>query len=132
LGNVPLTDATVNKEGKAAFGSKWLGVKMQNSQIPNRDGYMIMNNDFLGGSGIHWISIIKKGHNIYVYDSFGRTAGNLLPVFANKMKGRGYKIYNADTSDQDQYGSKSVTCGHRCLSALNIAKTYGIDAFMSL
>lgn len=131
LGNIPLSDITIKREAKKLFGNKFLKIVMQDSQIPNRDGYLVMNNDFIGGSGIHWIAIIKQGQNIYVYDSFGRNARKLIPVFVEKMINRGYKIYNTDLKDSDQFG-QSVTCGHRCLSALMIAKDKGLKAFMSL
>lgn len=132
LGNVALTDATLNRECRKLFGSKFLGVKMQNSQVPNRDGYMIMNNDYLGGSGEHWLAIIKRGGDVFIYDSFGRLGRNILPSFVEKMNSQGFRIHNADTSDQDQYGYKSVDCGHRCISALMIADTYGVNAFLAL
>jgi hypothetical protein len=105
---------------------------MQNSNIPSRDGYMIINNDFIGGPGIHWLSCIKQGKNLYIYDSFGRPGIKILPKLVAKMKAMGYTIYDADTSDQDQYGNTSVDCGQRSVSALMIAHKYGIKAFLTL
>lgn len=105
---------------------------MQNSNIPSKDGYMIINTDFIGGSGIHWIAAYKKGKDIYIYDSFGRLGKNILPNLVKRMKQKGYTIHNTDTKDQDQHGYTSVDCGHRCISALKICKGSGIKAFMSL
>lgn len=105
---------------------------MQNSNIPSRDGYMIVNNDFIGGPGIHWLACIKQGKNLYIYDSFGRLGKNILPKLVDRMRQKGYIIHDADTSDQDQYGDTSVDCGHRACSALMIAHKYGIRAFMTL
>lgn len=118
--------------GKKLFKTKFNGVIMQNSKFPTKDGYTIMNNDMLGGSGIHWLAIIKKGKHIYVYDSFGRLSKNILPAFVKKMTTQGYTIHTADPTDQDQYGYTSVDCGHRCLSALMIANTKGVSQFMKL
>jgi hypothetical protein len=132
LGNIALSDKTLIKVCKKLFNTKFLGVFMQDSNIPTKDGYIIINNDFIGGPGIHWLSGIKSGKNLYIYDSFGRLGKNILPKLVARMKQKGYTIYNADTSDQDQYGTKSVDCGHRVLSSLLIAQKYGINAFMTL
>jgi hypothetical protein len=132
LGNVALTDKTLKSVCSKLFGTKFLGVFMQNSRIPSKDGYMIVNNDFIGGPGIHWLACIKQGKNLYIYDSFGRLGKNILPNLVTRMKQKGYTIHNTDTTDQDQYGNKSVDCGHRCVSALMIAQNYGIRAFMTL
>lgn len=105
---------------------------MQDSRIPSKDGYMIINTDFTGRPGIHWVSGIKQGKNLYIYDSFGRKSSTLLPNLFQRMKDKGYHIHDADTTDQDQYGTKSVDCGHRSISALKICNDYGIKAFMSL
>ena len=105
---------------------------MQNSPIPLRDGYFIINTDVIGNEGIHWIAIVKQSHNIYVYDSFGRQAKNVIPFFFQKMIDHNYKIFNTDTSDADQHGYTSVDCGHRSISALMIMKKYGLRSFMSL
>ena len=129
---MPLDSVTIQKKGKELFKSKFIGVFSQDSPVPKRDGYMIMNNDYLGGGGIHWVAIVKQSKNIYVYDSFGRYSKNILPTFTAKMKKQGYKVHSADPSDADQHGYTSVDCGHRSLSALQIAHTKGIKKFMML
>jgi hypothetical protein len=105
---------------------------MQDSRIPSKDGYLIINNDFIGGPGIHWLACIKKDKDLYIYDSFGRLGKNILPNLVTRMKQKGYTIHNTDTSDQDQYGYESVDCGHRSCSALMITQKYGIKAYMTL
>ena len=105
---------------------------MQNSPVPIRDGYFIINTDLTGGPGIHWMAVVKQSHNVYVYDSFGRHASNLIPAFVQKMADRGLNVYNTDTSDADQFGYKSVDCGHRSISALLIFNKYGLRAYMAL
>ena len=132
LGNVALTDKTLKSVCSKLFKTKFLGVFMQNSRIPSKDGYMIINNDFIGGPGIHWLACVLVGKNLYIYDSFGRLGRNILPNLVTRMKQKGYTIHNTDPTDQDQYGNKSVDCGHRCISALQICKDHGIRAFMTL
>lgn len=129
LGNIPLSDTTLKRLGKKLFGSKFIGVKMQNEAFPNKSGYGIMNTDVKGGRGLHWLAVVKMGTQTYVYDSFGRQAKNIVPKFTKRV-GRG--VQNADTSDQDQHGYTSVDCGHRCISALMIADKMGTSAFMQL
>lgn len=127
-----MSDSLLTKICTKYFKSKFLGVFMQNSKIPIKDGFLIINNDFLGGPGIHWIACILKGKRAYIYDSFGRLAKNVIPKLVKNMKQKGYTILNTDTSDQDQYGYKSVDCGHRSISALLIADKYGTRAYMTL
>lgn len=132
LGNVALDDVTIKKTCKKLFGDKFLGCLMQNSPIPLRDGYFIINTDYIGGAGLHWMSVVKQGHNIYIYDSFGRKANNIISSFVQKMVDHGFKIYNTDLSDADQFGYTSVDCGHRSISALMIHSKYGLRAYMAL
>jgi hypothetical protein len=132
LGNVALDGGTISRKCKQLFGSTFNGVFLQDSKFPAKDGYSVMNNDTSGGKGIHWLAVIKRGKTIYVYDSFGRLTRNILPIFTKNMKAQGFTVKTADPSDQDQYGTTSRDCGHRCISALMIAKKQGIQAFMNL
>jgi hypothetical protein len=132
LGNVALDDITIKKACKKLFGDKFVGVLMQNSPIPLRDGYFIINTDFVGGAGLHWMAVVKKSHNVYIFDSFGRRASNILSSFTQKMIDQGFKIHNTDLTDSDQRGYTSVDCGHRSISALKIHNKYGLKAYMSL
>lgn len=132
LGVRALDSNTLHAKGKELFKDKFLGVLSQDSPFPTKDGYTIMNNDYVGGAGIHWVAVIKKGKHIYVYDSFGRYSKNILPTFTTKMTTKGYTIHSADPSDADQFGYTSVDCGHRSLSALQIANSKGVNAFMML
>ena len=132
LGEIALSDKQLNNICSKLFKSKFIGVFMQDSKIPAKDGYMIVNNDLLGNSGIHWLSCVKKKKDIYIYDSFGRHNSKILPIMSSTLKRQGYTIHNTDLSDQDQYGMDTVDCGHRCISSLKICNKYGLKAFMSL
>lgn len=132
LGNVALSDSTLQRVCKRKFGSKFLGVRMQNEPFPSKSGYGIMNTDLAGGRGLHWVAVVKVGRQTYLYDSFGRRAKSIVPKFTKRVARGGSAVRNADTTDQDQYGYKSVDCGHRCISALMIADSMGTSAFMQL
>lgn len=121
------------RECKKISGIGFTGVYMQNQLPPLRtNSTFIMNNDLTTGEGIHWVAGVVHGKTVYVYDSFGRRSKNLLPIFTQQMKAKRYRIVNTDLSDQDQYGYKSVDCGHRCISALKIYKSYGLRGFKLL
>jgi hypothetical protein len=130
LGNIPLTDMTLVTECKKI--PNFLGVFMQNSNVPLRNGCFIMNTDVLGNSGVHWVAVVIQGKTVNIYDSFARYAHNLLPIFHQRVRSQGFRIQNADLNDQDQYGSSSVDCGHRCISALLVYRDYGVPTFLKL
>lgn len=132
LGNKAMSDTEIRKEANNLKLPKFSGVFLQNSVLPEGNCSYIINQDVIGGPGIHWIAVVQHNKVCYVYDSFGRGAGRLVPKFHQIMVGRGYKVKNTDLTDQDQYGSKSVDCGMRCLSALMIYKKYGLDGYMQL
>ena len=132
LRNTALSGHTIVRECKKIPGIGFKGVYMQNQQNIPTTGCLIMNNDLTGNPGIHWLAIVFKGKTIYVYDSFGRRSRNILPIYTQQMKAKGFRIVNTDLSDQDQYGNTTVTCGHRCISSLKIYKKYGIKGFKQL
>lgn len=131
LGNKPLSDIDLRKEATNLKLPKFKGVFMQNSLLPDGNCTYIVNQDVVGGGGIHWIAVVQQNKTCYVYDSFGRGAGRLVPKFHHDRIARGYKIKNTDL-DADQFGDKTVDCGHRCLSAMMIYKKHGLDGYMQL
>jgi len=132
LGNVPLTGQTILNECKKIKGLKFLGVFMVDQLPPLRAGTFVLNIDVSTGKGIHWTAGVIEGKTIYIYDSFGRRAKNLIQVFRNKVKSKGFRIKNTDLTDSDQYGTTSVDCGHRTISSLKIYKTYGLKGYKLL
>ena len=119
----------LKKEAIVMKLTKFMGVKLQDETMPTGNGCYILNTD---GQGIHWVSVVQQNKTCYIYDSFGRRAQTLLKPFVHNRIGRGYKIKNTDLTDQDQYGYKSVDCGHRCLSALKIYKDHGLQEYLKL
>ena len=132
LGNIPLSDLDLKREAHALKIPDFLGVRMQDENMPDGNGCYIINTDIHTGPGVHWLAVVQKNKVCYVYDSFGRQSGGLVKFFRQNRVNRGYRIQNTDTSDQDQYGTRSVTCGQRCLSALKIYKSHGLDYYMQL
>jgi len=132
LGNKALSGGTLADQCSRIGGIAFTGIYMQNQMPPLRNCSFIMNNDLTTGPGEHWCSCIINGKIIYVYDSFGRKSKNILPIFTQKIKTKGYKVKNTDLSDQDQYGYTSKDCGHRCISSLQIYKKHGLNGFRQL
>jgi len=132
LGNAALSGGTLVDQCAKIAGIAFSGVYMQNQIPPLKNSTFIMNNDVTTGPGEHWVTGVINGKTIHVYDSFGRKSKNLLPIFTQQVKAKGYKVKNTDLSDQDQYGNTSVDCGHRCISALNIYKQHGLRGFRQL
>ena len=130
LGNKALSDSDIKKEASTLKLPKFSGIYLQNSVLPEGNCSYIINQDVVGGPGLHWLSVVQQNKTCYVYDSFGRRASNVLPRFYHTMKARGYTIKNTD-KDIDQ-ANKNVDCGHRALSALMIYKKHGLDGYMQL
>ena len=132
LGNKPLSDMELKKEATVMKLPKFLGVRLQDETMPTGNGCYIINTDTNDGQGIHWVSVVQHNKKCYVYDSFGRRSQTLLKSFVKNRIGSGYMVKNTDLTDQDQYGYKSVDCGHRCLSALKIYKDHGLQEYLKL
>ena len=122
----------LKKEATVMKLPKFLGVRLQDETMPTGNGCYIINTDTDDGQGIHWVSVVQHNKKCYVYDSFGRRSNTLLKSFVKNRIGSGYMVKNTDLTDQDQYGYKSVDCGHRCLSALKIYKDHGLQEYLKL
>ena len=80
----------------------------------------IVNLDHSDSSGSHWVSCIRDGKRLCIYDSFGRRSKDIL----SKLDTQGLKVVDADM-DAEQH-VKELNCGHRCLSWLIYAQKHGI------
>ena len=123
---------SLKKQAYTVKFHKFLGVRLQDETMPSGNGCYIINTDVNDWQGINWVAVVQHNKSCYVCDSFGRKAQTLLIPLVHNRIGRGYKIKNTDLTDQDQYGYKSVDCGHRCLSALKIYKVHGLQEYLKL
>ena len=57
IGKEELDNVVIDKTCKQMFKDKFITVLMQNSPIPNRNGYFIINTDCIGGKGLHWMCL---------------------------------------------------------------------------
>ena len=127
-----MSDYQLKNEASLLKLPRFRCVRLQDEPIPDGNCTYILNTDVKNGQGIHWISVVQQNKICYVFDSFGRKAQTLLKSFVINRMNRGYQIKNTDLTDQDQYGTRSVDCGHRTLSALMIYKKYGLNGYMQL
>lgn len=132
MGYKALSNFEIERKCKALFGGKFYRCLSVDSPVPSRDCYFIINTDKSTGKGDHWVAGIRKAKTIYLYDSYGRYASRILQAFIKNIKKKRMTVKNADISDSDQRGNTSASCGHRCISALQIANKYGIRAFLKL
>ncbi len=116
----------LERTAKRMLGAKFLGV-VPSDKIPKMaDGtYIISNLDNSYQSGSHWISIVKDGKNLLVYDSFGRPGKRIIPSLIEK----GNII---DTEDDAEQGKNEENCGQRSIASLFVYDQYGKDMFMLL
>jgi hypothetical protein len=121
LGSKGLYGDVIDKEGKRLFGSKWKGVHTQ-KDVPMTNGFHIINNDFIGG-GQHWVALYVTPRTIFVYDSYGRKTGKLLPLLVRRAGKR--RVVDSD-HDGEQIGYTSQVCGVLSLVWLMMVSRHGI------
>ncbi len=107
------------------FGRKYHGTYGAD-QLPNLKPYesAIVNLDRSDQPGSHWIALYRgMGKKVYVYDSFGRLAGTLIPA----LKGN---VVDAD-QDAEQDVNES-NCGSRCVAWLTVCYMVGVRHALSI
>lgn len=77
----------------------------------------ILNLDSSRENGSHWISVYKYKNKLYVYDSFGRKAKEIIPTLKNKI------IIDTDNDKEQKYSE--LNCGQRCIAWLILFNRWG-------
>lgn len=115
LGKVPGT-------GKDATGTRWIDSANVTGKSPL---YLIANLDDSNMPGSHWISLCYDVGTklIWVYDSFGRKTGDILPLLAKQF---GKKNLRMADDDAEQKLTED-DCGARCLAFIYIFDRHGSD-----
>lgn len=134
LGSKATTDKQLNGYARKKFGSKFIGVFMQD-RVPwgrflrGKKKYAIVNTDPMynknGGEnpGEHWIAIARTGKEVIVYDSFSRNPRRLVPLLTKHLLGHRLKIMTTQP-DVEQKGSSQV-CGCLCIAFLQVYDKHG-------
>ena len=117
----------LNRVGRKLLGIKFKGV-FPSDKIPKLNDlkpYCILNLDKSTESGSHWIALAKivGTNNSIVYDSFGRSAKQIIPDLQYSGNGT---IRNADLSDSEQTITET-DCGARSMAFLVVLDKYGVD-----
>ena len=114
----------LDKLGRRMFGSKFVGV-FPSDIIPKLSNgcYCILNVDKSNEPGSHWVALVKRGHRLIFYDSFGRSGKKLIPSLLKSHNGR---LVDTD-SDAEQKILES-NCGARCIAWLMLYDEYGLGA----
>ena len=125
LGKGALYDDQIAAVAPSLLGPRWKGV-YSHDQLPKSPGMYIVNTaGSKSKNGIHWVAVYQTPKTMYVYDSYGRATGSVLPKLKRRA-GAGVRIVESDRSDAEQIGTSSETCGHMCLAWLQCVVKYGI------
>jgi hypothetical protein len=135
LGNHPLSNDEIDDVCKSLFGSKYKGSFPVDSKFHMKSGFYIINTDVASGSGVHWLGLVLTKTNAYIYDSFGRSPEQTIPILYKRLRRAKYKI-KFDTQDKEQRATYKnrmvVNCGHSCISFLLCVHKFGIRAAMKI
>lgn len=124
LGDRATDNVELDSLGRHMFGAKYHGT-YSSDRLPtlsNSSPYCIVNVDKSNANGSHWVACALAGDDVYIYDSFGRSTSTLIPSIVAKYGGS--RVKDADYDAEQLYSQK--TCGHRCLSFINVCDKLGV------
>ncbi len=126
----------LTRAGLKLFGKNYMGT-FASDQIPDSLGkdvnannvsgnsplYLITNLDDSNEPGSHWVALAFDAgtKKIWVYDSFGRKTGDILPQLAKQF---GKNNLRMAEDDSEQHLSED-DCGARSLAFLYVFDRYG-------
>jgi hypothetical protein len=124
LGKDALYDDQIAAVAPPLLGPRWKGV-YSHDQLPKSPGMYIINTaGSKSRNGIHWVAVYQTPKTMYVYDSYGRSTGSVLPTLKRRAGGR--RIIESDRSDAEQIGTTSSICGHACIAWLQCVVKFGV------
>jgi hypothetical protein len=129
VGKTTTNSIQLDNVGKILFNNEWGGI-FSSDTIPLKSKmkkYSITNNKPREHFGEHWISLLKDGKNIIIYDSFGRETKNLLPSYFKKNKN-----CIVDTDYDKEQNLLETNCGARCIAFLLFCKYFGVENGLKL
>jgi hypothetical protein len=88
------------------------------------DKYYIVNTASSRGKGSHWVAVYITKKIAYVYDSFGRSTGRVLPFLVDNN--REIRLVVDSDRHQEQRGASSV-CGQLSLAWLMVLHYKGLE-----
>jgi hypothetical protein len=126
VGTAVTSDSELNRAGKRLIGRAFTGVYASDTIPPfarTGSSYCVVNIDNHTQEGSHWLGLAKRGTRVYLYDSFGRAASEVLPNLAASCREQGMTLV-AKKSKPEQTRSQE-DCGARSLAWLLLFKRYG-------
>ena len=107
--------------GRQIFGDKFKGVFASNEVPELKNGqHAVLNLDRSDQEGSHWIAISKRDNEILVYDSYGRSTNEIIPVLSGSGNGTVIEADRDAEQEDDEYN-----CGARSLSFLILLELWG-------
>ena len=130
IGNKALNNLDLDILGKHYFGRKYIGTFSQDNVLRflENKSMFVFNVDTKKMKGSHWVAAYVNNNIVYLYDSFGRTSQNLIPIFIKNLKNMKYVDSDYDVEQKNQ----EINCGHRCISWLRVVKELGINSALKI
>lgn len=125
MGSATTSEDELSSVGKSLLGKCFRGVSPVDRLPPLKQGQCcIINLDFSGMPGSHWVAVYKHNSQHCIYDSFGRKSSDILSSLSRlKIKDSDYDPEQAVSEDN---------CGQRSLCWLWCVKQLGIKNAMKL
>jgi hypothetical protein len=125
MGTKETDNVQISNMGLKLFGKRFIGVCPQDTIPLGKTGMLIANTDLSNEPGSHWVAILSTAKSVYIFDSFGRPAKQLMKILTKNAKAKKIKIINSDLSDKEQRDASSI-CGPLSLAWLCVVKEMGI------
>jgi hypothetical protein len=127
VGKQTTTDHSLADAGTKLLGPSFKGV-FASDRLPDLPSfgtsYLVVNVDTHDRPGSHWMGIIKNGPRLYLYDTFGRPASEIIPSLVIYADKRGMQLFSKKSVPEQ--APKQTDCGARVLAWLLLAKRCGI------
>lgn len=131
LGKGGTDNVQLDALGKKMFKGEWVPALCQRTYpltLHGKRSFSIVNND--SGKGEHWLAVYRTPKTLYVYDTFGRAPGIIVPVLRDRAKKNGIG-YKANDRDAEQTDSQE-DCGARCFAWLECVQRFGAASAMKI
>jgi hypothetical protein len=126
VGDKVTTDSDLSATGRRLIGREFSGV-YASDRIPKFKAsgttYYIVNIDRHDQPGTHWLALVRRGRDVYLYDSFGRPVQQTLPHLPDLCVSQGMKL-DAGKSRPEQRVDQD-DCGARSMAWLLLFKRFG-------
>ena len=128
LGSKATEGEDLNRVAHRELGPAFAGVFPSDRVKLKPNKYYIINTDPHDKPGEHWIGMATTKKRAYIWDSYGRDIGTLVPGLIKKINKSGMQIGGTNTIPHgEQIGYSSEICGPYSLAFLLTVRDLGIS-----